>query len=81
MNGRTYICAAGSTLDVPDFDAYELEANGWAVSAAGGVGATSQRPVNWGKNQKGQFFHDTTLGYNILWNGVRFVNPTNGTAA
>jgi hypothetical protein len=41
-NGRVYSTAA-ATLDVPDFDALGLEANGWVN--LGQVGATSARPA------------------------------------
>jgi hypothetical protein len=55
-SGRTYTAAPGGTLDVPDFDAVVLEANGWVKLAY--VGTTAQRPVN---PIKGLPFIDTTL--------------------
>jgi hypothetical protein len=75
-NGRSYTCAANATLDVPDFDAFVLIANGW-LKVAGSVGATSARPAS---PFKGQTFHDTTLGYNITWDGKAWRNPATGAA-
>lgn len=77
--GRTYTCAVGSTIDVPDQDAQVMTANGWfaAAAGAGGVGATTARPTN---PTKGQQFHDSTLGYNIIWDGKTWRNPTSGAA-
>ena len=31
VNGRTYTCAVGSSIQVPDFDALALSANGWGI--------------------------------------------------
>lgn len=77
VNGRTYSCAANGYVDVPDFDALVLESNGWTIAANGGVGTTAQRPTNPKKNDT---FHDSTLGYNIKFNGKGWVNPTSGAA-
>jgi hypothetical protein len=79
VNGRTYTCAAGATIDVPDFDGDQLEANGWLKAAAGGVGSTAQRP-SYGAADKGKQFHDSTLGKNIVWDGKNWRDPTNGSA-
>lgn len=76
VNGRTYTCALGSTLDVPDGDAAVLLSNGW-TSSAGAVGATAARPTAPVKNQQ---FHDSTLGYNIVFDGKVWRNPTSGAA-
>ena len=75
VNGRSYTAAAASYVDAPDWDASELEANGWLRAAFSGVGTTAQRPT---AQPKGVTYHDTTLGYNILFNGVVWVNPTSG---
>jgi len=43
VNGRTYTCAIGSTIDVPDFDAEVMGANGWLIidtRAGGGSGSS-----------------------------------------
>ena len=75
VNGRTYSCALGATIDVPDFDAAVLTANGWIQVAP--VGTTSQRPV---KPGIGNFFHDTTVGYLVIWEGAAWRNPATGSA-
>ena len=74
-NGRTYTCAQGSTLDVPDWDARVLTSNGWVPAAL--VGVTAGRPTNPSKNQQ---FHDTTLGYTIVWDGRVWRNPATGAS-
>ena len=80
VNGRLYTGVAGTSQDVPDFDADQLEANGWTKAAAGGVGATSARPTGLKQKDKGLMFHDSTLGYNIVWDGAGWRNPTSGAA-
>lgn len=79
VNGRTYTCAAGGTIDVPDFDAQVMLADGW-INASGGavqttVGTTAQRPA---KPSKGQAYHDTTLGLTIVHDTVNWRNPATG---
>lgn len=76
VNGRTWTCAVGSTIDVPDHDAAIMTSNGW-TPVASGVGATAARPAN---PTKGQQFHDTTLGYVIVWDGKVWRNPATGAA-
>jgi hypothetical protein len=76
VNGRTYTCAVGSAIDVPDFDAFVMLSNDW-VKAGDAVGATAGRPSN---PNKGQQFHDTTLGYNIVWDGKAWRNPATGAS-
>lgn len=76
VNGRTYVAAAGATLDVPDFDAQVLSANGWTKVAAQ-VGATATRPA---LPFQGQTFHDTTLGYVVVFEGKAWRNPSTGAA-
>lgn len=75
VNGRTYSIAANGTIDVPDFDALILEANGWQVSATHGVGTTAQRPAVPVKNMH---YLDTTLGYVIRHDGKAWRNPSTG---
>ena len=77
VNGRTYTCAAGSFIDVPDFDGNMLAANGWIVAASGGASSTANRPVG---VRAGYRFHDTTLGYDIIFDGATWRNPTSGAA-
>ena len=76
VNGRTYSAAVGASLDIPDFDANVLMANGWTAAAPGGVGATSQRPVN---PAKGTQFHDTTLGKIVTWDGKVWRDPASAS--
>jgi len=75
VNGRVYSCALGSTLDVVDFDAAILTANGWIQVAP--VGSTAQRPA---KPGVGNFFHDTTLGKLVIFEGATWRDPATGGA-
>jgi hypothetical protein len=77
VNGRSYTCAAAATIDVPDFDASVLTANGWVLAPGGTVGATAARPVIPAKNQT---FHDTTLNVTIVFDGRVWRNPATGAA-
>ncbi len=69
VNGRTYKCNVGSTIDVPDFDAGVLEANGWVNTGGPGatVGTTAQRPV---RPAKGTKHVDTTVGAVVVYLGT-----------
>lgn len=71
VNGRTYTCAVGAVLDVPDFDAAVLTSNGWTAVGTGAVGATAARPAN---PKKGESFTDTTLGYTVHFDGKTWRN-------
>jgi len=75
-NGRSYSCAPGGFLDVPDFDAAVLQANGW-LKAADGVGATAQRPA---KPTRGQSYHDTTLGMTVIYTAGAWRHPVTGAS-
>jgi len=77
VNGRTYTATLGSTIDVPDQDAFVMMANGWITASSSGANTTANRPAN---PTKGQTFHDTTLGFNIIWTGKAWRNPTSGAA-
>lgn len=79
INQRSYTCALGSTIDVPDQDAYVMIANGWTAASSGGVGVTSARPsaVVVGR---GASFHDATLGIAIRSDGRVWRNPDTGAA-
>jgi hypothetical protein len=74
--GRGYTCALGSTLDVPPGDAQVMISNGWSTSSDT-MGATAARPA---APAKGQQFHDSTVGYNIVFDGKVWRNPTSGAA-
>lgn len=68
-NGRSYSATPGNPISVPDFDAQVLVANGWLLGGATldqAVGPTSARPAN---PRKGQRYHDTTVGAELLWDG------------
>jgi hypothetical protein len=75
VNGRSYTCAAGSTLDVPDNDALVMAANGWINHGA--VAASTARPTN---PQKGDAIFDSTLGITIKFDGKVWRSPVNGAA-
>ncbi len=76
-NGRHYKCAVGSTIDVPDFDAFELIGNGWIATAGNdtSVGTTAQRPA---KPYRGQKHLDTTLGIVVTFTGKTWTHSLNG---
>lgn len=78
VNGRLYSCSANATIDVPDFDAAVMQANGWTATAAGGSGATATRPTNPKLNMQ---FHDTTLGKIIIWDGKNWRDYSSGAIA
>ena len=75
--GTVYTCAANSTIDVPNHVATVMQANGWLPASANGADTTANRPSTAGL-KIGTQFHDTTLGYNITWDGKVWRNPTNG---
>lgn len=75
FNGRTYSCAVGSTIDVPDFDALVLIANGWTAASSHGADVTANRPAN---PKRGMTYLDTTLGAVISFDGKRWRNPLTG---
>jgi hypothetical protein len=64
-SGRKYTQTPGGTIDVADFDAAELEANGWV--RVGVVGTTAQRPVT---PAKGMIYVDTTVSKVIHHEGA-----------
>jgi hypothetical protein len=81
VNSRTYGGPAGQPLDIPDFDAAVLEANGWARVAPSGP--TSARPTGTlGLYQAtdGAKFFDTTLGYVVEFSSGAWRNPATGAA-
>lgn len=70
--GRTYSAAIGATLDVPDFDAVGLRANGWTV--VGLVGTTAQRPSSLPAGIP--TYVDTTINKIIVHDGKTFRDHT-----
>jgi hypothetical protein len=77
IRGRTYTCAAGAFVDVPDFDAGELEVNGWTIATLGGFGPTSGRPRP-DATKRGLTFVDTSLSKMIICNGAAWLDPVTG---
>jgi hypothetical protein len=83
VNGRTYTGAPGTTIDVPDFDAGPLAANGWTKVALSGP--TTARPTTlttggqYTAGVSSQFF-DTTLGKLIVFDGAGWRDPATGNA-
>ena len=77
VNGRTYSASAGGFLDVPDFDAQVMVANGWVPAAPGGSGTTAQRPV---KPPTNTIYMDTSLTLLIIWDGKVWRNKITGAA-
>jgi hypothetical protein len=75
VNGRTYTCALGATLDVVDFDAYALGDAGWVQVAT--VGTTAQRPSKPGIQT---WYHDTSLARLIIFEGATWRDPATGSA-
>ena len=75
VNGRTYTAPRGTVLDVRDFDGFMLEGNGWLRLDQQGADVTANRPTS---PRRGQTYHDTTLGFLIVWDGATWRNPANG---
>jgi hypothetical protein len=79
VNGRIYTAAPGAVLDVPDFDAVMLSANGWIDVAPSGT--TAQRPIG----SLGQYnasagfeYFDTTLSKINISDGQNWRDPATG---
>lgn len=75
VNKRTYQCNVGSVITVPDWDARQMEANGWLY--VGSVDTTANRPIL-SKSARGQTFLDSTLAALIVWDGVQWRNQISG---
>jgi hypothetical protein len=75
VSGRTYKAAPGAILDVPDFDAPGLMANGWIEVAT--VGTTAQRPA---KPNLAQKYMDTSLGLIVVFDGSKWRNSITAAA-
>jgi len=83
-NGRTYSGAPGSTLDVPDFDAQILAANGWVMVCASGPSSSRPLPIMASAPYvagPGFQYLDTTLGAVIVYDGAAWRNPLTGEAS
>jgi hypothetical protein len=77
VNGRTYSCNVGSTVDVPEFDAKVLIANGWINTAGPNaqVGTTALRPT---APKVGERYLDTTVGAVVTWTGSGWTHSVTG---
>ncbi|MET4238612.1 hypothetical protein [Bradyrhizobium sp. RT10b] len=84
VNGRSYATPVGTALNVPDFDAGGLEANGWLRCATNGAGTTAQRPTAallGNPIPRGFEYADSTLGVNVIWDGAGWKSAVTGAAA
>jgi hypothetical protein len=84
INGRQYSGTPGTVLDIPDFDAAVLGANGWAPIAPSGPTALRPSPLA-GKTPPylaapGFEYFDTTLGKLIFFDGATWRDPATGSA-
>jgi len=83
VNGRSYTWSPGFVVDVADFDASVLGANGW--TQVGLSGPTSARPTtNPNTNApyvaaRGVQFYDTTIAKLITFDGQAWRSPVDGT--
>ena len=75
VNGRTYTAQPGTAVDVPDFDAGVLEANGWIFVAKSGPTTARPTPTN-----AGEEFYDISLDALIMTDGVTWRSPVDGTS-
>jgi hypothetical protein len=77
-NGRTYSSTPGHVVDVLDFDATVLTANGWLRVAQSGT--TAQRPTSSQGNgfsaAPGTPFYDMTVGALLIFDGAAWRSPT-----
>jgi hypothetical protein len=73
VNGRTYTCAVGSSIQVPDFDGQVLAANGWGVIPYIPVGGSRPTPP-----RQWEIWYDANVSTTIWWNGSEWVRPSSG---
>jgi hypothetical protein len=79
--GRSYACAVGSYVDVPDFDAAILASLGWVRLSPKGanVGPTSGRPVG---APIDTVYTDTTISAVVVSDGNgNWLNALTGAAS
>jgi hypothetical protein len=76
VNGRTYSGVVGTPLDVNDWDAGSLSANGWL--SLGPVGATAARPAS---PPIGTQFNDTTTGFAVVFDGKQWRHHQSGSVS
>jgi hypothetical protein len=84
VNGRTYSSAPGAAIDIVDFDAGVLSANGWVKVAL--TGPTSARPSTNPNGTPpylataGLHYVDTTLDKVVVFDGATWRDPLTGSA-
>jgi hypothetical protein len=82
VNGRTYSSTPGHVLDVLDFDAAVLSANGWLRVAQSGT--TAQRPTSSQGNGSvaatGATYYDETVGALLIFDGAAWRSPVDGAS-
>jgi hypothetical protein len=81
VNGRKYSTTPGMPISVPDFDAQIMCANGWVLASANlnaATGPTSGRPVKPPVNTR---YQDTTVGYEVLWDGATWRHTQTGASS
>jgi hypothetical protein len=83
-NGRGYSGVPGTAIDVPDFDAGVLCANGWTRVALSGP-TSARPPINPNTSPPytaaaGLHFFDSTIGKIIVFDGATWRDPVNGNA-
>lgn len=82
LHGHTYTLSLGASLDVPDFAAKVMIANGWiSPGAVQGSSATTARPTATPAGSplpRNYAWTDTTVGAVIVWDGLTWRNPATG---
>ena len=81
INGRAYTAAAGSFLDVADFDAGGLNANGWiSVAPSGPTSARLTGALGPYAAAPGVRYFDTTINALIIYDGATWRSPVDGSS-
>ena len=81
VNGRVYKTTPGNPIPVPDFDAQILCANGWVLASTNlsvATGPTAGRPARPPVNTR---YQDTTVGFEVMWDGGTWRHTQTGTSA
>jgi hypothetical protein len=84
VNGRTYSATPGSAIDIVDFDADQLSANGWVKVALSGPTAARPSPNLNGSPPylaaAGFHFFDVSLAKVVVFDGANWRDPATGNA-
>lgn len=75
---RTYSCAAGSNIQVPDFDVQAMISAGWVAASATNVNTVSVRPAN---PTIGTVVLDSTINAMVVYLGPKAGWVHHGTGA